>query len=368
MQVVRTIRCKLVIPKADIPVLNELFSRYAKACSEIAQWGRDHKESNEFRLHHVLYYKIKKDYNLTSNLVVTALRRAAGSLKTAKMKGRFEYKPTFVCLDRDTFRLILKKGEISYSTHAGRKRASLDIGEYQHEALWGSDICQSATLVKAKDGFYANVVVESQAEDAVGGGIMGVDLGIRNIAVTSTGLKFNGKAIREFREDRWRIRASLQSKGTKGAVSVLKRLSGYEARRVAQRNHEIAKAIVAEAIRTGCSLIRMEKLNGIRERTKIPNRHRNRMMSLWAYYQLQQFITYKAAMMGVKVELINPAYTSKTCHKCHKLGHRDREVFTCTPCGLKMDADVNAAFVIAAGGAAVDQPESNGPASSREVA
>jgi len=345
-------------------VLNELFSRYAKACSEIAQWGRDNEESNAIRLHHALYRKIKTNYALTSNLVVTALRRAAGSLKTANLKGKFEYRPTFVCLDQATFRLILKKDEISYSTHVGRKRAKLDIGDYQREGFSSATKKpQSATLVRTHDGrFFVNIVIESEAKDAVGGGVLGVDLGIRNVAATSTGWKRDGKDIRKYREDRWRIRASLQSKGTKGAKCVLRRLSGRERRRVANENHVIAKRIVKEAVDSGCSLIRMEELKGIRERTRIPNKHRNRMMSLWAYFQLQEFVRYKGAMKGLGFEKRNPAYTSQTHYKCGKRGLRDRETFICTSCDESLDADENAAKVIAAGGGRVNGPGSNGSA------
>jgi IS605 OrfB family transposase len=360
VQVTRTIRCKLIIPEADLPVLSELFTRYANACSEIAQWGRDNRESNAFRLHYSLYRKIKTDYRLTANLVVTALRRVAGDLKTAKLKGKFQYRPTFVCLDRDTFRLILKKNEISYSTHAGRKRAKLDIGDYQREALASASKCQSATLVRTRDGrFFANIAIVSEVPDAAPGGVLGVDLGIRNIAVTSFGLKFNGKPIRRYREERWRIRASLQSKGTRNAKRVLKRLSGREARRVANENHVIAKRIVENALENGCSMIRMEKLKGIRDRLRVPNKHLNRMMSLWSFYQLQKFIRYKAAMRGIAFERINPAYTSRTCGSCGKPGVRDRETFTCTTCG-EFDADCNAARVIAAGGVRVNAPRSDG--------
>lgn len=332
-----------------LSALNALFNRYAKACSEIAQYGRDHKEDNAVRLHHALYRDLRKKYELPANLVVTALRRAAGTLKTAKMKGRFEYRPTFVALDERTFTLKLDKGIVTFSTHDRRKTGILNIGKYQRDALAGQKPT-SAMLVKARDGFYANIVVESKVEAVKEWGSLGVDLGIRKIAVVSTGKKFYGKSLREYREEQWKIRASLQSHGTRGAKRLLRRLSGKEARHVACVNHRIAKAIVAEAVKSGCSMIRMEDLKGIRDRLKIPNKHRNRMMSLWSFFQLQEFVVYKATLRGIKVERINPAWTSQTCHKCKKQGLRDRETFCCTPCGLTMDADLNAALVIAAGG------------------
>jgi IS605 OrfB family transposase len=276
-------------------------------------------------------------------------------LKMSKLKGKFEVRPTFVALDERTF--TLKGEEVSFSTHTGKRiKAKLDIGDYQRQALAGQKPT-SATLVRARNGFFVNIVVKTEVPEAApGGGVLGVDLGIRNIAVTSTGRKFDGKAIREFRENRWRIRASLQSNGTRGAKKVLRKLSGYEWRRMTHRNHEIAKAIVEEAIRTGCSLIRMEDLKGIREQLRVPNRHLNRMMSLWAFAQLQAFVRYKAAGKGIAFETINPAYTSQTCSSCGRRGVRDRETFCCTTCDASLDADVNAARNVAGGGV-VNHPE-----------
>lgn len=361
MQTIRTIRCKIDILPDDLSTVVDLFEAYSKACTEIAAYGRQNHEGNAFRLQKALYRSIRSKHKLSANLVVTAIRRAAGALKTANFKGRFEFRSTFVGLDARTFTLKLAKGIVSFSTHTGKRiTVALDIGAYQHEALWGADVAQSATLVRANDGFYANIVVENKVPDAIPGGTLGVDLGIRNIAATSHGYKKPGKDLREYQEDRWRIRASLQSKGTKGAKRALKRLSGRERRHATWVNHNVAKEIVANAIKNGCPLIRLENLKGIRARTKIPNRHRNRMTALWSFGQLQAFVTYKAARHGISVEKIDPAYSSKTCHKCLKLGIRNRETFVCTPCGLTLDADDNAALMIATGGAAVTRPKSNG--------
>ena len=95
----------------------------------------------------------------------------------------------------------------------------------------------------------------------------------------------------------------------------------------------------------------MEQLKGIRNKTKTWNKHLNRMVAGWSFYQLQQFLSYKAAAQGISVELINPAYTSQTCHHCLQLGSRQGERFTCLTCG-EQHADVNASHVIALGGAA----------------
>ena len=42
----------------------------------------------------------------------------------------------------------------------------------------------------------------------------------------------------------------------------------------------------------------------------------------WAFFQPQQFVTYKAALAGVIVHLVPAAYTSQMYHGCLYIGSR----------------------------------------------
>ena len=48
------------------------------------------------------------------------------------------------------------------------------------------------------------------------------------------------------------------------------------------------------------------------------------------------------------MQFVNPAYTSKTCNVCGKIGNRKKHRFSCSHCGNAADADVNAALNITA--------------------
>ena len=104
--------------------------------------------------------------------------------------------------------------------------------------------------------------------------VMGVDLGENNIAATSTGKLVGGGKLRYDRDRFLALRRRLQRNGSQSAKQLLKRLSGKEARHVTQVNHQVANAIIAEAIKNNVGVIALEKLTNIRKRIASRNKHR----------------------------------------------------------------------------------------------
>jgi IS605 OrfB family transposase len=100
-------------------------------------------------------------------------------------------------------------------------------------------------------------------------------------------------------------------------------------------------------LRQQVGTIIMENLDNIRNTAKSLNRA-NRNIHSWTFYQLQQFIKYKAELAGIKVEYINPKYTSQGCSKCAKVkkSNRKANLYSCE-CGNHIHADLNAGRNIA---------------------
>src|SRR5207245_7155555 len=124
-----------------------------------------------------------------------------------------------------------------------------------------------------------------------------------------------------------RLQKRLQKKGTRSATRRMIATSGRERRLKLQVNHTIAKSIVQAHPHT---LIGLEALTGIRERTKRRTRRRkkngrgtepvspkarraNHHVSRWAFAELQNMIAYKAALAGSIAIKVDADYTSQAC-------------------------------------------------------
>jgi IS605 OrfB family transposase len=97
-------------------------------------------------------------------------------------------------------------------------------------------------------------------------------------------------------------------------------------------------------------VIVLEDLSYIRERLDC-GKFMNRRLHAWAFARLQGRIEDKAMEVGIRVEYVNAAYTSQTCHACGRLGQRSRQAeFVCPhdDCHVtEFQADINAAANIA---------------------
>ncbi len=130
-----------------------------------------------------------------------------------------------------------------------------------------------------------------------------------------------------------------------GRFRELKRVKDRESRIVRDLNHKISRKVVDMAKDQHAALV-FEDLNGIRKTRK---QHRSFRYALhsWSFYQLQQFVEYKAKLLGIPVLYVDPAYTSQDCSRCGARGQRNGKEFKCPICGHVDHADANAAFNIA---------------------
>ena len=353
-----TIKCQIIANPVVCEILCDTCKEFADACNDILAIAMKNNEHNNIRLHHLCYGTIRNKYRLSANLVVRAIRRVSQSMTRFKRFGGKPktFKPTSVDYDARIFSYREKDETVSLTTVRGRIHVPLKLGEYQRKYLRGTDP-KFAVLKRHGNKWNINIIIHIEPPENNDTDIIGIDMGINNTIATSDDFIKSGTARQQFKTKRMKIRASLQSKGTRGCKRLLKRLSGKERRRISWENHNLSKQLIDHCVESRIGIIRMETLKNIRNRTRTWNKHLNRKVSGWSFGELQFMIDYKAKMRGIAVEYVNPAYTSLTCSCCQQQGKRNGDEFKCITCGV-FHADINAAKNIARGGV-VSHPELN---------
>lgn len=293
------------------------------------------------------YHDIREEFDLLSTLTQLVMSKALGAYKrdlsicpTFKLLGSISY-------DHRTYKMYDDK--LSISTNEGRLNGiPLKMGpSAKHWLSIGK--WKEADLILRKNKFYLAITVELPKPASITpSSTLGVDLGIVNIATDSDGSVYSGAKCEEVRQWYAKRRAALQSKGTRSAKRRLKKLSGGEARFKKNENHIISKKIVASAQGTG-RRIALEDLTHIRSRVTVRHTQRAKHSS-WAFWQLRHNITYKAALVGIPVIIVDPRGTSTTCFECEYWNRKNRKSqseFCCLNCGHCSNADLNASKNIA---------------------
>ena len=239
----------------------------------------------------------------------------------------------------------------SFPTHKGRIRVPLATTERQNSILeqLGVTVKQGAAKLYCKRGrWYLALSVTVPVAPCAGNRVAGVDMGLRYLAVVNCEgetLFFKGNRAAYVRR---RFNALRRRMGKAKALDAIRRMKDKEARWMRDQDHKISRAIVNWCLARGVGTIRMEKLEGIRNRRRRDRRDRGRSLHSWSFYRLQQFIAYKARLAGIRVELVEAKNTSRTCPRCGHCAKENRNGiwFRCWFCGYHGHADAVGALNI----------------------
>lgn len=209
------------------------------------------------------------------------------------------------------------------------------------------------TISQHAGRWFISVLVEEDTEQVhTSGKVIGVDFGVKDLAVCSNGKVFENPRHLQNAERKLKQLQRELSRRTKGGANWQKTKAKLQkahfdvanARRHTQ--HEISSYLTHKL---KPSVIVLEDLNvgGM-----MKNHHLAQAIGDVGFYELRRQIEYKAQWCGIEVVLADMWYPStKTCSQCgaHKpeitLQHR---VYCCDHCGLKINRDLNAARNLAA--------------------
>ncbi len=345
METTRTIVLKLKPSPEQVDGLNVTLSAFASACDFIADVARDMHSTNRVLVQRECYKEVREKFGLSANLAIRAIARACDALKATE-KAHPRFRPTSIDYDVRIFSFREWDWTVSLTLLYGRHRIEAVPGDHQRRALKGMKPT-SARLVKRDRRFFLHIQVSGEAPDPIEpDDFIGVDVGIARIATTSDNAEgYCGRTVEKIRRKHALQRKRLQRKGTKGAKKKLRRISGKEARFRKHENHVISKTIVQTAKDTGRG-IAIEDLKGVRGRITARGGDARNRLSGWSFFQLREFIVYKAQDAGIPVMTVDPRNTSRTCSKCghcEKGNRKTQAEFRCLRCGFSANADWNAA-------------------------
>ena len=350
----QTLMVKLAPSAPHHQALLETMERFNEACNHASQVAFETQTFGQYYLHHRVYRELREHYGLSAQMAVRAIAQVSQSYAANREAPHSFDKHSAMIYDR---RILSWKGldRVSILTLKGRILVPIRIGAYQEGRLERK--VRETDLILRGSVFYLAVVVDApEPTPNEPDSFLGVDLGIVNIAADSDGKNYSGAQVNGLRYRHARLRAKLQTKGSKAAKRLLVKRSRKEALFARHVNHVISKSVVAKAKDTGRG-IALEDLTGIRDRTTVRKGQRRQHHS-WAFDQLRRFIEYKAKLAGVVVSLVDPRHTSQTCPQCGFVSRSNRpsqSLFSCVSCGYSAFADTVAARNIASR-AAVNRP------------
>ncbi len=351
-----TIKAKLLTIPGHHLSLKKTMEVFNNACNYISQKAFQSKTFNQVKLHHLIYKEARKQFpELSSQFIVRAIAKVSDSYVVEKKRLHKFKKYSAVVYDQRL--LSFKRLSIaSINSVSGRLKIPFIIGRYK--SLEGKSIKGQADLTFENNKFFLNIVIEfPDGTPFDPKEFLGIDKGIVNIVVTSDGDTFSGKQIDIVRKKTAEIKSALQKRGSKSAKRHLKKIAKKQSRFQKDTNHCISKQIVSIAKGTERAIV-LEDLSGIRSRQKVRRADKQRFGN-WAFYQLDNFIDYKAKIAGVPVIHIDPRNTSRTCSVCgfvSKSNRKSQSVFSCKSCGITLNADFNGAINIASKGNPINLP------------
>ncbi len=351
----RTAITRLSVDGEQRELLEETISEWKRGCqiaTDIA-WGKCNAKSD---VQPLAYDTVRDETDLGSQHAVLATHQAAQAITGClerRAKAKKVTKPTFTAptVKYDTRTMTLFDDDtVSLSTTESRVRCELALPDadngYQRQYLDSDEWSVTESTLTARDGDYflhigfrrhRNDTERNTAED---GTVLGVDLGIENLAVTSTAFFVSGRELTHDLREFEKVRAGLQQTGTRSAHQTLEQSSGCELRYVRDVLHRASTEIRDEALRYDCDVIAFEDLTHIRDRTGASWGHK------WAFRTVYEQVEYKAEAEGISVKQVGSAYTSKRCAECGFTAAENRPTrteFCCQKCESEANADYNAA-------------------------
>ena len=215
----------------------------------------------------------------------------------------------------------------------------------------GGRLCSGVTLNKQHGRWYATFVVEHRGTKHTASGVIGVDIGMTHVATSSKGVHYGeisaqlSRKVRLAVQKRQRLQKLNACLNKRGKPSVSLRNNKPEAfarNEIGRALNQMVRDIPPEAA------VALERLS-VRD-MRLASRVGNRQLQASQLSYIGKRLRYKLDAAGLRYRSVQAAYSSQQCSRCGftiAYNRRSQERFSCCYCDFSLNADHNAALVIA---------------------
>ena len=366
---------------SDAIDLQNLMNVFRDGCNYVSNYIFNHEFIlNKNEIQKAIYYDLRNKYHLKSQLSISCIRSVVDRYKTVKTQlsqkpyryniGKkdkndkaiwkselrdlnwlwypIKFKRPQADLQRNRDWSKLATGDLSITSL--NKRIKVTPICYGFDQYFdGSWKLGAAKLLHVNNKWYLHIAASKdipELDKQAIKNVVGLDRGLRFITngYDSKGksIFFNGKQLVAKRRHYKKLRAKLQSKGTKSAKRRLNQIGKRENRWMTDVNHQVTKTLINHYGPN--TLFVLEDLTGITFTTTKNRKKENRYEhNSWAFYQFEQFLIYKAGLYHDDVVKVDAHYTSQRCPKCGQIKKNNRNhnkhIYICSNCGYSSNDD-----------------------------
>jgi len=320
-------------------------------------------------------YKWLNDYS--NNITKQAIKDACqayknffeGRAKFPKFKSKKRSKPSFY---QDTDKIVMT------DTHVKLEKLTTSKKKNKQKFNW-IKLAEKGRIPIGKNIKYSNpritfdglnwwlsigVEEETQQGNTQYSEGIGIDLGVKDLAVVSTGQKFKNinksSKVKKLEKRLKRLQRKLSKKYELNKIKIeggeyryrkTKNIKKLEflvlktRRRLKNIRHNYIHQITTSLVRAKPEYVVMESLNTC---GMLKNRKLSKVIQEQAFHEFKRQMEYKCALNGIKFILADRFYpSSKICSRCGSVKDNlslSERVFVCDNCGYEIDRDLNASI------------------------
>lgn len=192
------------------------------ACNYLSERAWEARTWGQYALHKLAYYDTRERFpDLSSQIVVRCIARVADAYKLDRKTMRTFRPLSAIAYDDRILRWYMDKSTVSIWSVAGRLHIPFVCGEHQRQLLQSQQ--GQSDLILRKGKWYLHTVCNIEEPELIEPeGVLGIDLGIVNLATDSDSTVYSGEIVEKNRRIHAHRRRNLQRKGTKSAKRKLR--------------------------------------------------------------------------------------------------------------------------------------------------